>query len=81
MTDKKQELKARFDIEISQFVNSIRDEVIKSTGKELPKWLAEYIYANMEPVLDNIADELVEKAESWLKRKLRKIKMWARRRF
>ncbi len=80
MEKKKQELMTRFDMAKDTFVCNVREETIKA-GIELPPELIEYLYKKLEPVLDDLANELIDKAEPWLRSRYRKFKIWLRRRF
>ena len=80
MDKKKRELLARFEMAQDNFVCDVREESIKAGFKITPE-LIEYIYIKLEPVLDDIADELIGKAENWLKSRYRKIKIWFGRKF
>lgn len=78
MSDKKTELITRFSKATDNFIIDVREETIKA-GIELPPELIEYLYKRLESMLDDLADELIEKAESWLRKKARKIKRWWRK--
>ena len=80
MADKKKELLTRFEMATDNFICDVREETIKA-GLKIPPELIEYIYTKLEPILDDIADELIDKAESWLRSRYRKFKIWIGRRF
>lgn len=79
MTDKKTELINRFSKPIDSFISDVREEAIKA-GLEITPELVEYLYKKLGPLLEDIADKLAYKAESWLKSRARKFKMWLKRR-
>lgn len=81
MTDKKTELKKRYDIVALEFVVKLREETVKAGLGKIPKPLIEFLFKKLEPVLDDLADKLVYKAESWLRSRYRKFKMWLGRKF
>ena len=81
MEDKKQELLSRFDIVMNDFTNKVRDETIKAGLGTISAELIDYLYDKLEPILDELADKLAYKAESWLKSRARKFKMWLKDKF
>ena len=76
MEKKKLELLSRFDVVMDDFTCKVRSETIKAGLGEITPELIEYLYDKLEPILDEIADKLVYKAESWYKKKERKFKRW-----
>lgn len=77
MQDKKYELVERFSKPIDNFIIDVREETIKAGIKLTPE-LVEYLYKRLEPLLDEIADKLAYKAESWIRSRARKLKRWWR---
>ena len=79
--NKKKELIKRYDIIALEFVARIRKETTKAGMGDIPQSIIEYLLRKLNPILDDIADELVEKSESWIRSRTRKIKRWLRRLF
>ena len=79
MEKKKKELLSRFDVVMSDFANKIRDEAMKAGFGTISAYLIENLYDQLEPILDELADKLAYKAESWYKKKERKFKKWWRK--
>ena len=79
--NKKKELKKRYEIIKLEFAAKIREETTKAGVGKIPKYLIEYLFRKLNLILDDIADELIDKAEPWLRSRYRKFKLWLRRRF
>lgn len=79
MSDKKTELKKRYDIIGLEFAVKIREETTKAGLGEIPKPIIEYLFKKLNPIMDEIADKIVYKAESWIKNRTRKLKRWWRK--
>lgn len=81
MTDKKTELRERYNIIALEFAAKIREETIKAGLGKVPKAIIEYFFKKLDPVLDEIADKLAHKAETWIKKNARKAREWLKRKW
>ena len=81
MEKKKQELKECYELIALEFAGKVREETTKAGLGEIPKALIEYLFKRLNPILEEVADKITYKAESWLKSRRRKIGMWLRDKF
>ena len=74
-----EELKARFQIEIDEFIAKIKDQVLQAVGKQIDESIIEYVYAQLDQALAELIDSVMRKGESFIRNKFRKLKLWFKR--
>jgi len=79
--DKEQKLRDKFSIETDDFISKIKAEILKTVGSELEDYVTEYIYEEIDIVIDAVVTEIVKKGKSIIKNKGRKLSKWLKKVF
>jgi len=79
MLEKK--IRDKLSIETDEFVSRMKGEILLASGKEIEEYVTDYIYEEIDRMIDQVVTEIVKAGKSIIKSKGRKISKWFKKVF